>query len=174
MYEEIKKKPEGSQGESRLPVHFLLLPVNDSALDPVTLPPEFRSEQSDRLDTCCLDPPAVLWRKDDLPRESPEPVLHVPGLHPDIMVIEPDAEPSGCLRVEVDRVSSNLDASGGGAAGVLRFLRLLRRIASVICVTAFVSAHSWAAAAACSRVSLIPSSVSPCRPGDIVGPSLVI
>ena len=82
--------PEGSQGESRLPVHYLLhvfLSAN-SALDPVTLPPEFRSEQSDRLDTCCLDPPAVLWRKADLPRESPEPVLRVPGLlHPDIMVI---------------------------------------------------------------------------------------
>jgi len=146
--------PEGSQGESRLLVHQPLdvSLTADGALGPVALPPEFRSEQSGSLDTSCLNPPAALWREADLPRESPEPVLRIPNLlHPDIVVvlqgqlgIEPDPQPSGSLRVEVDRTSFNLDASGA-AAGVLRSLRLLRRIASVFSVskvTALAAAHS--------------------------------
>jgi len=51
-----------------------------------------------------------------------------------------------------------------GGIGFLRFLCLLRRIASVFTVskvTALASAHSWAAAAARSKVWLMPSSVSP-------------
>jgi len=55
---------EGSQCESRLPVHYLLhvFLSADSALDPSPFH-QFRSEQSDRQGqgTCCPDPPAVLW-----------------------------------------------------------------------------------------------------------------
>jgi len=105
------------------------------------------------LDALGLDPSAVLWGEAYLSSESPKPVLGVPGLHPDLVVffqdelgVEPDAEPSGGLRIELDRVPCYLDTSrGGGAAGVLRFLRLLRRIASVFSVSkeiAFASAHS--------------------------------
>jgi len=146
--------PEGPRGEPRFLVDQLLdaLPPADHALGVVPLPPQFRAVKGGCLDTCGLDPSAILRGEAYLSSEPPYPVLGVPGLlHPDLMVflqgelgVKPDAEPSGGLRVELDRVSCHLD-TWGGAAGVLRFLRLLRRIASVFSVskaTAFASAHS--------------------------------
>ena len=72
--------------------------------------------------------------------------------------VEPYAEPPGGLCDKVVREPCFLDArGGGGVVGFRRFLRLLRRIASVFSVskvTALASAQPWAVAAARSKVSL--------------------